>query len=324
MPAATLTWTASAQSAVAIAGASSTVAELIVGIKALIDASTWWETSDYSAGNGTLEIKRRVSTSPTGEAATVRYLIFGGQTPNAAALLTGVTANTTTLYASGSVNANTTGPSASYAAAAPYATKYIQGMPICTGTALQAAETPRCSIIESEEGLGIWLGDTNTWTTVILGKLILLTDDTTCQWAVIPTGQASSVVAQTNSWTENSANAPLPSLYVSAATPTATYWSDSFNACRRTGRLFIGGVGSSAVMFGANGQTSTLIAIPVGDAQLATGGTISLLGYFRQLRWGPSALHAQTMRNAGGTVVAYNFGPPVGLTGYGCWFDQTP
>jgi hypothetical protein len=56
---------------------------------------------------------------------------------------------------------------------------------------------------------------------------------------------------------------------------------------------------------------------------MATSSVQSFIGLLRQIRFGPQAQHQQTLRNAGGVVQAIHFGPPIGLTGYGLWFDQT-
>jgi hypothetical protein len=324
MPHPTLTWVASNLRTVAIAGASSTVAELLTGIKAAIDGdSTLWETSAYSAG-AYLEIKRKVSTSPTGEQATARILFFGGATPNAAACTPSVSLSTSILYACMSVDANTTGPTTAFTAGAPYSTKFIPGNVVCAGTALAVGESPRVSLVESVEGLCVYLGDINTMTTVTFGKMIEDAASGTLMWVMLPMCSATSNVVNPAAMGGTTSNSAIPALFTSNSLPRGTMWNNTLASARSVGRVFdLGaGAGSGSPILGAAGAPATLIPIPLCESTTAVSSTQSFIGYLRQFRYGPMAQHLQTLRNGAGVVQAIHVGPPVGLTGYGAWFDQ--
>lgn len=321
----TLTWTSTIPRAITIAGANSTIAELLAAINTAVSTdSTLWEVSDYSAVNGTVEIKRRTGTGATGEQATVRYLLFGGQVPNAAALNTSVTANNTNLYVSGSVTANTTGPSTGYQTGAPYAVTYMTGNIVCVGTAIQSAQTPRISIIESVDAIAIWLADVDTVATVIMGKLIIDAANSATdvvRWCHLPMGAASTNITSLASIDGTSNNFAIPAHYMSAFSPGGCMWNGT--AARRTGRLIGGLTGlSNAAGWGSNGAPAFFLPVPMGDSTTASSTTVAFYGFLRQIRMGPSAQHRETLRLAG-VEKGIHFGPCVGFAGFGAWFDQT-
>lgn len=322
----TLTWTSTVPRVVSVAGANSTVAELLAAANTAISTdSIWWQVSDYNAGNGTLEIKRRTTTSPTGEAATVRYLLFGGQVPHANSCMPSTTVNNTGLYIAGSVTANTTGPSASYTAGAAYAATYIPGMRITTGDLLATGNSPRISLVESEDGLAIWWGSTSTVCSVIMGKLLIDAANSATdvvRWCHLPSGpNANSQISGIHQIDGTSGNTVIPAHYMSASTPRGGHWNGS--AARSTGRLIAGMTGASVnTVWGANGAPAMFLPLPMGDSPTTSAATVLFYGFLRQIRFGPAAQHRETLRLAG-VEKGIHFGPPLNLTGFGAWFDQT-
>ncbi len=321
MPYPTLTWAASSLRTVAVASTSSTVAELLVGIKAAIDNdSTLWAVSDYSAGNGTLEVRRK--GSPTGEQATVRVLFFGGSVPHAAALA-GVTASAANLYVAASVDANTTGPAASYTAGAPYSTQYIKGTVVCVGTAIQAAETPRVSLIECEDGISIWLGDINTCTTATVGRLVEAAAADSLMWCVLSDGAAHlNQINASSALGSGAATNPIPPHTTGALTPRGVMWNSTAGEAHNVGRAIGLMQAETGPLLGTNGAAAIFLTVPLTQSLITPFGTQSFFGFLRQIRIGPQAPHLATLRNSAGVTQAIHVGPPVGLTGYGAWFDQ--
>jgi len=327
MPHPTLTWEASNLQAFTVAGTNSTPAELLLAVKDAIDnLSEKWEVSDYDATDGTLEIKRKAADAPTGELATARFLLFGGQVPHANALAVNLAAANTHLYAAMSVDANTTGPSTSYAAGAPYASKCVLGQMVTANNAIQAADSPRVSLVESADALAIWLGDSSTWCSVIFGRVIIAAADDSLMWGVLASCGARGNVTTSGNMdsTASGGQSPLPLLSGSGGIPRGGYWNTTLGQFRACGRAIslTTTIGTDPGI-GGNAAPSTLIPVPVLEStNTLSSPTQSFLGYLRQIRLGPQAQHVQTMRDADGDEIAIHFGPPNGVSGWGCWFDQ--
>lgn len=319
-PPATLTWTATNERAITVAGTNATIPELLVAIKAALDNdATLWQASDYNAGNGTLEIKRK--GAPTGEQATVRILIFGGVSPNSAALGSLVSAGTTNLYGALSVDANTTGPTASYTTAAPYSTKYVRGDIFCTNASIGVAASPRVYLMESVDGLAICIHSTVNCGTFIAGYIVDDVQNSTTHWGII--GSTGTFTTATSDITNNGQGTPtaVPVAYGGGGNG-GHYWNSISLSERRMGR--VNGLVSSTTnpVAGSSGAAATLMPIMMVDGAESGSPTWGFLGYLRQIRLGPVGLPAQTMRNAAGVQQAINFGVPFAATGYGVWFDQ--
>ncbi len=322
MPNPTLVWSNTTPRAISIAGANATIPELLTALKAAIDTdSVHWMTSDYSAPNGTLEIKRK--GTPTGEQSTVRILFFGGAFPNGAALGTGIAQSASNLYSSMSVTAATAGPSTSYAADAPYAVTYIPGRIVASNAAISASETPLVSLVECEDALCVWFGDINTWCTSIVGRLIEDAAASSLMWCVMTPGPTNNI-NRTAPPTGTEGNSPVPPLAYYDAPVRGAMWNSTLGALRAFGRAIDISTGSlaGANPLGSTGLPTALIPVPLCTSLPAAGTAINYLGSLRQIRLGPVAQHLHTLRNAAGVVQAIHFGPPLGLTGYGAWFDQ--
>ncbi len=321
----TLTWTSTAERTIAVASTSSVIAELLTAIKAAIDNdSTLWQTSDYSSGNGTLELKRK--GSPTGEQSTVRILFFGGSSPNSAALLTGLTAGATTLYVGLSVDANTTGPSTAYTAGAPYSSKYTKGVRVSSGGFLTGASSPRISLIECEDALAVCMHDTSASATAIVGRVVEEAATTTLMWACFTCGAASFTNQTTPTIclnTDSQVTSPLTALYTGAVEPRGVLWNATLASARVIGRSngFIHG--STNPIAGSSGNPGVMVPVMLSEGAQVTTPVGSFFAFLRQIRMGPIAKHLDTMRSSGVTQ-GIHFGPPYNATGYGAWFDQSP
>lgn len=154
----TLTWRMSADYVFTPAGSQATILELFNAIRAAFDAedvlgSNYWTISAYdTSAVGYLEFKRK--GSPGGKLGTFRALLFGGTAPNAAALMTSQTANTTTIYGLTSEDANSTGPTTAFNSGLPYSNTLAtaKGCKVAVLTAnIANTSTNYVTIIESDE-----------------------------------------------------------------------------------------------------------------------------------------------------------------------------
>ncbi len=317
----TLGWIFSAPSPFTIAGATPTVAEMLAGLEAAITAdATLWEVSDYSAVNGTLEVKR--SGSPVGELATVRMLFFGGSAPHASALSVAHTAGgTTTLYAGMSIDAATTGPTAAYTAGAPYATKYVRAGSITAAAAIAAASSPRITLIESEDAFGFTLGDTAGTASYIGGRIIVRGSDDTLVWGSMPSGGVAAVATVGSGL--SSAQAHILTPFTSASNLIkANYWDTISAASRFFGRMLAGTSITVDSGLGASGNAACLIPVPVGEAIAVANSTVTYFGFLRQMRLGPTALHLAQLLNGASVLQATHCGALGAVASIGGWFDE--
>lgn len=321
MPHPTLTWVATSLRNMAVAGTNSTVAECLTAVKAAIDNdSAYWETSAYSAG-AYLELKRKASSSPTGEQATVRLLLFGGAIPNSAAIATGMTSSATNLYAAMSVTANTTGPTNLPTVGACYSVTYVPGLSVVGGAVVASAQSPKVSLVESVDGLGICFNDNVSSSTVVFGRLIEDLASDSLMWGIFPMCASISAITTADVLTATASNSPIPALNYSAVSPRGAMWNTTLGAARSVGRA-ISPNGNTGNVLGGNGIPTVLLPVPLMESALAASQAQSYIGQLRQLRFGPKAAHLSLLRNAGGVTQAIHFGPPNGSTSYGAWFDQ--
>ena len=321
-PPANLTWTATAERAITVAGANATIAELLTAIKFSIDTdSTLWMTSDYNAGNGTLELKRKAS--PSGEQATVRILLFGGQIPNSAAVASGWAFNVNTLYGCMSVDAATAGPPVSYATAAPYTTKFVRADRICGNTDIVGANTPKVHLVESPDAIAIVLHCSTNTATFVAGYIIDDIQNSLLHWGLVGSGAAYANPTNDTQITGQGTAWALPIFYPAGGYGGA-YWNSLSLTCRKWGRVNAIYCGAGAYpILGASGGPAYLMPIAVADGIMSVGATPNFVGLLRQIRLGPAAMNLQTLRNVGGVQQAICAGVGVGNTGYGVWFDQT-
>jgi hypothetical protein len=320
----TQTWVQSPTSTPAIAGTNATIDELLTGLNNhLVTNGVWWEVSNFNLGNHTLEIKRKVSTSPTGEFATVRILFFGGALPNAAALVPqSATPVSTALYACLSVDANTAGPPTAFTSGAPYSTKFLQGTRICTNADIVAANSPRISMWECEEMIVFCISCTTGWATYIGGKMIFRIADSTELWTNCPSG--GIIAAGPTTTTVQNANQPwpIPTYSDSAAgDQKPCYWTGS--AAKQFGRqnAIASLTPSTTMSLGVSGQSCILKSVILVDSAQALNQTEVPLGFARQVRFGPEAAGRQELQESAVTT-AYAVQIAGGSSAICMWLDQ--
>ena len=231
------TWRMSAAYGFTPVGAAPTVAEYIAAIKAMIDAEAagagTWTVSDYNAGNGTLELKRK--GSPTGILATCRILIFGGQVPNAAAV---APTNTTGLLLATNVfigvceNANSTGPDASYASGSPYpGKKWTGGFRMFQSVSTNLLKSRSCftQLVDCDTMLSLLVSDNTYGRICTAGEIVQLLDGTS-GWGAVKDFNSSDI-EKTGSLTYTSSNgeASVPTAHSTGHTATCcgTWWNNN-------------------------------------------------------------------------------------------------
>lgn len=319
------TFTLSITTIPAIAGTNATIPEMLAALNTHIStAGIWWDVSDFNAGNNYLEIKRRVSTTPTGELATWRGLFFGGATPNAAALTPQHTAPASTvLYVGASVDANTTGPGTLPTVGAPYATKFMQGSKMCTSSDIVAANQPRIYTLESEEMIIVCISCSTGWATYIGGKCINRLSDNTLLFGNMPSGGIIAVAPTVG--TLNSVSTPFAvPCYNDAASADIkpAYWTGS--AVRLFGRqsATVSGLTPGTSQGLGDGTTQFILPsmIVVESAQLSAQAELPL-GMMRQLRLGPNSFSRTELQESAVTTAIHvqaNAAPAA----IGLWVDQ--
>ncbi len=324
----TLTWATQGPSTFTIAGANPTVAEVLTKLNAMMSGCTWWQVSDYNSGNGTLEIKRNSTGSPTGELATVRILFFGGSSPNAAALSLLHTAGANSnIYAGLSVDANTTGPGTSYTTGAPYSTKYCRASKICTpSTEITTSLTPKITIFETVDTFGFTIADTTNFASYCGGRMIIRGKDDSLAWGNMPSG---GVIAYTLTTTQSQAVAsihPMPAAGTGTDTVKVNYWDVDTGTSRLFGRVmaFVTYGLTTENILGANALASQLIRVPIMERAASAGSSTAYLGELRQLRFGPATVHLNKLKDpsnvlqgtyvSGGTTACPN----------GMWLGEIP
>lgn len=306
------------------AGANPTIAETIAAIKAHFDAyATKWMVNDYSLANGTLEIKRNPAVGTvTGELASVRILLMGGQTPHANCLIgTHSAGGTTGLYGALSVDAATTGPAASYAAAAPYTTKYTRaGLILTPSTGITTASAPRITLFESDDAFVLDISDNTNWATFTAGRIIERADSSrTLIWGVMPMGGILAN-ASTGSTLGISSAYAVPALTIVSNTIKAAYWDVNSGTARLFGRTHQPMLGIAETGMGSAGNPSAFGVIHVAESSQAVSQTPTFLGTLRQLRWGPIAGNAIKLEVSSVLKGTHVFGGTG--SGIGMWLDE--
>jgi hypothetical protein len=310
----TLTWRQSSTANITMAGAFATVPEILAAINSALIADTGnnWMVSDYSAVNGTLEIKR--AGSPSGDLATVRFMLFGGSTPNSGAVQ-GETLGTTRIYGTLSPDANTAGPVASYTTGNPYSGKTstlgLQAFTIGIGV---AAPGSYLYFVDSSEGLCIVIQNgTSTWTGWF-GKL-LDTGAAEGKWVMcLGSAQWASdngpTYANDSDFTPGLADTPSNNRGICVEVGQPLKW---------WGRLY---ASISTVADGLSYSSGGVLhSIIIGSRNLGSSGSWGYVGILRQLRWGPRAVDRNQI-SSGVTLVAYFVGKQRFSATHGIYFDQ--
>lgn len=322
----TLTWATAGPTAFSIAGSTVTAAEFLAALNAQVVASaTYWEVSAYSAVNGTLELKRKVASSPTGELATIRILIMAGQVPHANCLsLLHSAGSATSIYGCLSVDANTTGPGTSYASGAPYSTKYVRAGLVGTA-ALNASDNPRITLFESADSFGFVYADNIEYASFCAGRIIERGDTGVLVWGVMPSGNYWLFSNTNNALSTLVQGSFMPPISLAANGQKCNYWDTVTASSRLFGRL-LAFVTYGAVVntyLGQNGVSSRVLGNPVGESAAIAGSTMTYFGELRQMRFGPLAAHLDKLKDSGAVLQATHLFGGSG-SGIGMWLDELP
>lgn len=305
------------------AGANATVAEVLAAIKTMLDTESagvgLWMANAYDAANGWLEIRRK--GSPAGTLGSFRALMFGGTSPNAAALAYTISASNVQLYCGIAQSASTTGPDADYDTASPYnAGKLWTGGSIITSPASTIAKSrnPYVSLIESDEACAILVGDGQQTSATIFGALVEQITGSAA-WVVFNSGGYNGAGGNVNYSSWSSTQGYIPGHAVSGSTQGMGLWHDGVN--RRW-------IVRHTTTFGAddfflNANTAGLSPIDL-MSKIGESGTYtySLMGVARQLKFGPLQQNRIVLRDGSDVVQAIALAHGLSFTGGPLWFDQ--
>lgn len=306
-----LTWRVSANYSLVPAGTSPTMTELLTAIRDMLVAETalggYWGVSDFNSGNGTLEIKR--NGSPTGTLASFRALLFGGSSPNVAALFSGVTASTTVLYGGSCENASTTGPSGSYTTGSPYAgLKWTGGGQLATPSSFLKANTIFLFMIESDEACHIHIADSAGSSCFTFGACVEKLSDNTRIWSTFPSGGSKVTAPLYAAASEGDGAAWLIARNITSSTVYSAQplgmWHDGTNQRFISRVNGVGGNTTTSTVL-ADSTGGWLIPIAVADKIGNVGNEPLFLGQMRQMRYGPLCINKCRIVDGSAVVQAY-------------------
>jgi hypothetical protein len=281
-----LTW----RQSVVYGGAAAGVANWLAAIHAMLTSEEGlggaWTVNHYSAPNGTLELK--LTTPADLDQAKIRVLIFGGQTPNAAALSTGVNADIAALYVYLSLDADTTGPSASYTTGDPYPASVLKAKGMAWVDTINTYTIQQMYIYDCAEALVIRLASsTNATVTMMVGRLL---DDGSAdgRWCRFLTngrvGGASS--GDLPSPTTFSSLWMIPGLGDNVNLSNGVYIDETGGGTFWVGRVFSDLSLNYAFMSTELGGVFS--SVTMGKHLLGSAGAWTYAGVLRQMRYGPT------------------------------------
>lgn len=307
-----LTWRVSANYSLVPAGTSPTLTELLTAINAMLVAETalgsYWGVSNFNSGNGTLEIKR--NGTQTGILDSFRALLFGGSSPNVAAMFAGVTPNASNIFGGVCENASTTGPTGSYTTGSPYpGLKWAGGGPVAAPASFSKANSIFLFMVESDEVCHIHIADSSSSACFTFGACVERLIDNTRIWCGFSSGPTHiSATVPTSAFEGDSSigmilarNTTQVNSYSNQAVGS---WHDGTNQKLISRISGIGGaVGTLSVMADTSG--GWLSPILVGD-KIGNVSTIpSFLGQMRQMRYGPLTVNKVRIVDGSAVVQAY-------------------
>ncbi len=343
----TLTWVKSSEQIIPCAGATVTYAEQLNKIKALIDASTYWNAFlSLDAGNnrGYIELRPKSVTVGITEGRCI-YCVANAPVTGAAGSERPLQANrlapwataTTTLsckqWVGFSPNAATTGPdndpwggtTGVYTGGAKVWSKLL-GMNLAVPLPNQTMW-----VMESAEVISVgWTANSNQVACFTFGKIIEAVDGNSADWGLIVQcqGDSSAAIAPWNTVPSATDSAPLGA---ATAQSSAGVVARTAGVMQKTdGTLY--GFGrtqfDTLITVGAgysNINDALLQAIIVSGGIYTSGGGDTLIGLLRQIRWGgPLAMRGQRLiDNVGATQALYlNFSLSATQKG-GLWFHNS-
>ncbi|OPZ66038.1 MAG: hypothetical protein BWY85_00205 [Firmicutes bacterium ADurb.Bin506] len=297
-----LTWRQSAVYGGAVAGAPAWLAAIHSMLAAEEALGGAWAVSHYDALNGTLEMK--LASPADLDQAKIRILIFGGQLPHANALETHVAADAASLYVYLSLDADTTGPSASYATGDPYPSSVLKSKGMVWVGTLNSHPIQQMYIYDCAEALIVRLcSSTNATVTMTVGRLL---DDGTAngRWCRFLTngrvggassGDAPSPSATISLWM-------IPALFDSPSYSNGVYIDETGGGTFWVGRVFTDISMNYAFM--STDLGGIFSSVTMGKHLLGGSGTWSYAGVLRQMRYGPT-LPDRTKVYSGAVLAGY-------------------
>ena len=292
----TITWRQGANYSSAAATTKAAIQSIRDAVNADAGLGGNWVVNYFNASDGVLELK--LGGSPTGILASARVLIFGGNTPNAAALADSATPSATTIYCYLSLDAGTGagGPTNLYSTADPYPTSTLKHRGSAVGV---ISALTSLYLVDSTEGIALILWDTNSQYSLIIGKL--LDDNATGRWIKMSSNGANIVspTAITANWF---APAGIGSLDTAAGMPIGVYIDEVGGVVYSLGRVF---PDLSALTSLVSANLGAIFHPILMAARLrGTANVWSAVGWLRQIRYCPSLVDRSVVFS-GGTPVGY-------------------
>ena len=347
----TLTWNRTNETPMAGAGARLTGQEFITALATIITASTHWkQVNNWDGVNarGWIEIAPKSATVGIKEG---RLLIAvktadASNVPAIAARLAPWTTSGTMLadcFVGFSPDADSTGPVGEPITSATSADVY-PGKTFSGLISVQWSETnatgagfPNAGqalwIIESAEVLTIaWSVTTNVIHYVTFGRALERPDGNDAYWSMFLTGAVSPVSIGTAPWTTVPASTGHP------LADSTTQNSVGVQANHR-GFAYLPSVGGGYALYGCgktdfsaniasigsytSSEYAVLKGIALAGGPYFYGASDQLLGFWRQVRWGPAALRSQRLVDGAGVTQALYLHHNASTVGnWGLWFDN--
>lgn len=328
---ATLTWTQSADSAIAVAGATATYDEFLNKIESLVNATTGWKvtqkTLDAANNRGYIEL---APTSTATGITEARYLIAIATVSSGSAVhannqqLPYSSSSSPRIWVGFSNNANTTGPTNSpYSSSQAYTSNWSR-MFLLGGT--YPSNGHLFWTVDSAEGLALfWRTSASSACGMVMGRLMELPDGTDALWGLWLTGGNWGQTTDATS----AANLLSYAYYLGYnGTYTVGYGAGVSVYMSASGLLYACGVpyqdGNGNEYLGYSSLTyAVFTTIVLSGGLWANGqGVNQLQGSWRQIRRGPAAIRRQRLIDSGVTQGYYlHFNSSTDQTG-GIWFDQ--
>ncbi len=346
MTIATLTWVKSTEQGIPCAGASVTYAEMLNKMKGLIDASTYWDSTinlDAANNRGYLELRPKSLTAGITEGRCL-YCVAnaavaaasGSERPLKANRLAPWSTADTTLtckqWVAFSPNAATTGPNND-----PWGTgtTYNGSGVFWSKLAALSAVVPGAGqfmwIHESAEVIAVcWTIAANQVAYFIFGKIVEAPDGNSVDWGLIAPSGAGETAAPGQCWVAAAPNTFSPPIGVasdqySAASVIRAYglMIKSDGTMYGFGRTQFDSLSVCGSGYG-NPTDAVLQSIVLGGGTYFSGSLDILIGFLRQMRWGPMALRGQRLIDSLGVTQAtyLNYHLSTNTRG-GIWFHNS-
>lgn len=324
----TQTWRLSAEYNIAMAGATVTPTELIQAINdAFVAENTignnLWMVSAFDVANKQLELKRK--GSPAGSLGTFRALLFGGVSPNAAAIFSAMaTGVTTKIYCGVAENANTTGPATLYSVGAPYTSgqKYSGAVPWGTYTGITAANAPKVLIVECDRMCAVVIKDNLGMTYTLFGEIVERLLDNVGLWGCFTSMDRYVTTTILDSTSNTASPYPLTTQAASTGPPGAYYDGAAMKCLSRAG----GGTTQTVadcIPF-SNSGLAILNPVFVGERYVNAVSQVILLGQLRQMRYGPYEFGKKRIFNGASALQGYSINGGGTVAGTALIFDNSP